>query len=805
MSSPPSLQCQLSLNSPILGDRIGRGGEGNIYAVVGQPSWVAKLYHPDKLTSDRVSKLRLMVDRPLHNAAIAAPFDLLCDSHGRVLGFLMPRVPDGYPLHDLYTPRSRRRKLPFFTYTHLHRVARNLAIAVASLHHHDYVIGDVNESNVLVNTSALVFLIDTDSFQICDRHQNPIYRCGVGKPEFTPPELQGRRFEDCDRTPDCDNFGLAVLIFQLLMEGTHPFDGVYLDSGEPPLIQHRIASGYFPHGTRSVPLRPKPIAPPLDLLHPKIQQLFQKCFEAGHDRPHLRPSAATWAFTLETAEAELRLCPKNPRHTYPGHLAACPWCDRARKLGGRDPFPAPNAVIPPIPQRRSRATPKRPRRIELPPTPTRPRHFARPRQPFRRTTRPWWLMLGGCAATVAACASFGYWQVRSSRETALTEIQTLATAGKYDACVWNAQQVSASLRSRAQPIADRCHLGEARRLADGGDLEGALAQLRQISADSNAIGTARRLRDRLSEQLIDRARDLYDSGEFDRAIATLNSLPASQNDRRDELVQQWQAQRSRNRDRFEAAKAELAANRPHTAIAATRGLATPYWRDRGAQLRDEARWELFERALAGDRLDDAAAWIAQMEDDKQRDRARQQLRIRRERRTRESNRDRLDLAQSALYRGDFDRAQMYLDVLKDGNSDGTGGDRVARLTLETAIADYRQLAQQLAAGNWERASLWTRQQLQRFASDRLPCRDVQLLDRLWQQYSGGEHGLSVQLQYKRSAGIFGETTLTPKQRETLDRVYPQRFAFGQTGGALDEALAICLTTGATDREGGDRG
>ena len=57
-----------------------------------------------------------------------------------------------------------------------------------ALHERGYVVGDVNESNILVNRGALVTLIDTDSFQV--RSAEQVYRCRVGKPEYTPPELQ---------------------------------------------------------------------------------------------------------------------------------------------------------------------------------------------------------------------------------------------------------------------------------------------------------------------------------------------------------------------------------------------------------------------------------------------------------------------------------------------------------------------------------------------------------------------------------------------------------------------------------------
>src|SRR5436305_1951244 len=97
-----------------------------------------------------------------------------------------------------------------------------------ALHSRDYVVGDVNESNILVADTALITVVDTDSFQVRDPDGKTVFHCPVAKPEFTPPELQGRQLHDVDRVPAHDRFGLAVLIFQLLMEGTHPFAGIYI-------------------------------------------------------------------------------------------------------------------------------------------------------------------------------------------------------------------------------------------------------------------------------------------------------------------------------------------------------------------------------------------------------------------------------------------------------------------------------------------------------------------------------------------------------------------------------------------------
>ncbi|MBD2439689.1 tetratricopeptide repeat protein [Nostoc sp. FACHB-110] len=331
---------------------LGRGGEACIYAVPSDSNVVAKVYHQP--TATHAKKLYAMLANPPENPtanlghiSIAWPQELIktVDGSNSVVGFIMPRIRGMRPIIDFYNPRTRRQHCPLFNYQYLVRTARNLAAAFAALHTSGYCVGDVNESNILVSDTALVSLVDTDSFQVPDIKNNIVYRCPVGKPEFTPPELQNKVFAQHDREINHDLFGLAVLIFQLLMEGAHPFSGIFQGTAEPPPYEARIAAGHFTYSQqRKVPYVPTPIAPAWEMLHPSLQELFVQCFEAGHSNAYLRPSAQTWLSTLAEVEDALITCTTNPQHRYSNHLHSCPWCERTLRLGGRDPFPSQRAI-----------------------------------------------------------------------------------------------------------------------------------------------------------------------------------------------------------------------------------------------------------------------------------------------------------------------------------------------------------------------------------------------------------------------------------------------------------------------------
>ncbi len=306
-----------------LGPPLASGGEGAVASVAGQPGLLAKIYHqpPD---AGRIEKLRRMaaLDDPVLARCVAWPTSTLHDKRGGLLvGFLMPRF-DGYrPIHTLYSPAHRRTTFPQADWAFLAHAARNCAAAFEAVHARGHVIGDVNQSNVLVSDQALIALIDCDSFQI--RTGGQTYRCEVGVGPFTPPELQDLNFRDLDRTPDHDRFGLAVLLFHLLFMGRHPFAGRYVGSGDMPL-ERAIAEHRFVYARSGPPseMAPPPFALPLSAVGAPLADLFERAFRPGGKRP----AGSEWHKALEGFLSALRPCAAEVGHKVPAWLSVCPWC-----------------------------------------------------------------------------------------------------------------------------------------------------------------------------------------------------------------------------------------------------------------------------------------------------------------------------------------------------------------------------------------------------------------------------------------------------------------------------------------------
>lgn len=305
-----------------LGPALARGGEGVVFDIQGNSNRVAKVYL-QPVTSMKAEKLAALMKMasPQLLTVSAWPEETLLDFHGRIVGFMMPAIRQGRPLHCYITPSDRQRYAPNATFQSLLVVAGNLARAVMSFHQAGVVLSDINFSNFLVLPNGTVRVIDVDSVQIATKAK---YRATVAMEEFIPPELQGRRVADNPRTTDHDNFGLSVLIFLLLVQGRHPFSG----AGALP-IGEAIRQTLHPfqrHRGRTCPFCVLGIKPE-EILSEELVSLFKASFgSSGGWLAKDRPSAADWMAALDRHTRSLVVCSANAAHGHSKSSSSCPWC-----------------------------------------------------------------------------------------------------------------------------------------------------------------------------------------------------------------------------------------------------------------------------------------------------------------------------------------------------------------------------------------------------------------------------------------------------------------------------------------------
>jgi serine/threonine protein kinase len=243
----------------------------------------------------------------------------------------------GMRLSEVCVPGVRRRALPAFTYKDLHKTAASLSAEVGKLHQKGWVIGDLSGSGVCVADRFVISFVD-DDLQNRDPRVQKVPQSRIWRGEYMAPEGQWDSASGRPRISH-DTFALAVILFQLLMEGQHPFSGRFTGSGEDPSIEKRIASGLFPYcRNRRVAISAVKGAPAFSSIHPKLQDLFVRCFEQGQFDPDVRPKAKEWVSALEAAEQALIQCAGSSQHWFGSHLAECPWCAHVRQFG-KDPFP----------------------------------------------------------------------------------------------------------------------------------------------------------------------------------------------------------------------------------------------------------------------------------------------------------------------------------------------------------------------------------------------------------------------------------------------------------------------------------
>src|SRR5215813_592679 len=302
--------------------RIGVGAEGEVYEIQDRSDLVAKIYHepPPPEKAEKLVALSRLGNERLFNLS-AWPVDVLRDAPGgAVVGFVMKRISGAEEVHALHSPKSRLQKFPEASWGFLIYVAANVARAVAAIHEHGYVIGDLNPKNIVVTRKATVYLLDVDSFQVLA--DGKTYRCDGGFPEYTPPELQGVAFRKVDRAQEHDYFGLAVVIFQLLFMGRHPYSGNYQGVGEMPL-ESAIREFRFAYGADAEvrKMRQPPGTLALDSMPSWLEGLFRRAFLTT-DRPRPRE----WIEPLDLLAKALKKCVLHSGHFYYRELRDCPWC-----------------------------------------------------------------------------------------------------------------------------------------------------------------------------------------------------------------------------------------------------------------------------------------------------------------------------------------------------------------------------------------------------------------------------------------------------------------------------------------------
>jgi hypothetical protein len=329
-------------NPVVLGQRLGAGGEGEVYALRDDARKCAKIYAPQK-ASLRAQKVASMVACPPRDpwrtsgrVTVAWPLTTLsAATPGRPFaGFVMPALRGLQDLYRFIVPEERTFFAGWLGWNDLHAIAANLASTLHLIHEAGHCLGDVNPHNFLVDISTplSVAAVDTDSYQISDSARGKLHSCEVFMQDYLAPELRRAIVRDGHlqgtmRTTASDSFSLAVLIYQTLMCGSHPFEGV-VTGGEELSTLDKIGRGLTTvTGARGI--SPAPGTLPATVLDPSLRSAFEECFGPGIGDPLARPSPERWCKLLEVSSKKLRACQSSKGHFFYASQGGCPWCASA--------------------------------------------------------------------------------------------------------------------------------------------------------------------------------------------------------------------------------------------------------------------------------------------------------------------------------------------------------------------------------------------------------------------------------------------------------------------------------------------
>ena len=190
----------------------------------------ANIFNPDNRTHNREEKICNMTMNNMSEdvlQCITWPLDVLYDENDFV-GYVMKRVKSVASLSELYSDTKYNLHIRMYA-------AYNLCAAIDTIHSAGQVSGDLNPRNICINLDGNdkdvyhVTLVDADSYHFVT--EGTIYRCEVGLADYLAPEIQQKISGDITLknaplptfTRETDLFALAVHVFSLLMNGSHPF------------------------------------------------------------------------------------------------------------------------------------------------------------------------------------------------------------------------------------------------------------------------------------------------------------------------------------------------------------------------------------------------------------------------------------------------------------------------------------------------------------------------------------------------------------------------------------------------------
>jgi len=362
---------------------VGRGGISSVYGYSrGGEHYAVKLFNrPERAPWDKITLLTQTAGAaPNPQYVIGWPTAIVTAEGGRA-GIVLPLFPAEFwcPL-DHWVEFHLAAKLPANSglITARIHILNNCAAALADLHERGCAVVDLKPSNILVNRATFqVAFIDVDSYRV--ERNGTVYPATHISPGYILPRAIGETIDVAALGREQDRYAFAVIVFQMLNFGTHPYQGVLTgptegaDTNDEKAKRRLYAYGAVPS------MMIQPLKQSVHLCWPMP---LRDRLEAALTREDGVPSAKDWAdyFSEVLQSKQFERCTAKPDDVRHIRFLGLPCMACARE-----------AVIP------------RPKLPKLPPLPPGGPPPSVP-PPLPRTGNSVWKMVGGIAAAVVGLA-----------------------------------------------------------------------------------------------------------------------------------------------------------------------------------------------------------------------------------------------------------------------------------------------------------------------------------------------------------------------------------------------------------------
>lgn len=334
--------------------KLSKGSEGTVYKVI-QSSKCVKIFYSSEIAKEKEEKITFMtgISSLKNHANLSWPQECIYDSKsGKFVGYVMNCAPEGStPLTSYFNARMYELD----THLLIH-CAMNLVRTCLALHKEGITICDFNPNNFLISKKGECFFVDTDNFQFRttgNREYKPAVACsmylnkdlqellshgmssGISLSKIVP------RFPYGSFNRKTDIWAMCVLIFQILMNGTHPFTGKY--DGENISLEVNIYHDYAPYFGKGNSNDIATDKPRISVMSKELQIFFYNIFfgkfESEKTEEKFLSVLSTYSHSLK------KKCKVKENHHYLSCINSCPWCEIDRIKN--NPTPTVDKKIPP--------------------------------------------------------------------------------------------------------------------------------------------------------------------------------------------------------------------------------------------------------------------------------------------------------------------------------------------------------------------------------------------------------------------------------------------------------------------------